>query len=300
MLQGFLIQVRTGVLTGRVIFDVPDAPSRGGWSRPAICDRKNILANFSQPEKSFGSYDCLTIEPVSMVRATTASQLAGQFYDYLDVNKIKRPNTAISTAFNISDGRSYLNVSYLFNPDMEKITPVAGSLWHVDRYKEDSKRAAYVEKIKNWAQELRPWVVDGLKGKLTTAPTASVASVAPSAQTRPALTVESPQIGKIYRDTLPLDTHGAPQIVLPPGDWKLAVLGQLQSEREYPPCSWLSHPDKKGTFLQAISISSCQTEHRLSAGRPQIPANARSLWLISRSIQGQVRATIAHRSLHIR
>lgn len=231
MLQGFLIQVRTGVLAGRVIFDVPDAPSRGGWTRPAMCDRKNILVNFSQPEKAFGSYDCLTIEPVSMVRAATASQLAGQFYDYLDVNKIKRPNTAISTAFNISDGRSYLNVSYLFNPDLEKITPVAGSLWHIDRYKEDPKRAAYVDKIKTWAQNWRPQLADGLKGKLT-AP-ASIASLPQAASaTKPPLGIESPQIGKTYRDVLQLDTYGAPQIALPPGDWKLAVLGQLQSDRE--------------------------------------------------------------------
>jgi hypothetical protein len=234
MLQGMLIQVRTGVLAGRVIFDVPDSPSRGGWTRPAICDRKNILANFSAPEVAFGSYDCSTVEPVTLIRAPTAGQVAGQFYDYLDANKIKKPNTAISSTFNISDGRTYLNVSYLFNPDMEKVAPVAAASWHIDRYKDDPKRAAYVEKIRSWTQDLRPKIADALKGRLpeSFAVAAVVSPPSASVSTSAARSLASPQIGKMYRDVFQLDTYGAPQIPLPPGDWKLVVLGQLQSDKQ--------------------------------------------------------------------
>jgi hypothetical protein len=241
MLQGMLIQVRTGVLTGRVIFDVPDSPSRGGWSRPAACDRK-FLANLSQPETAFGSYDCLTIEPVTMIRASNVSQTGAQFYDYLDANKIKKPGTALSTVFNISDGRTYLNVSYLFNPDVEKITPAGVTAWHLDRYKEDAKRAAYVENVKNWAQLLRPKIVDGLKGRLPASfemasvsslpPVVAAAKAAPATASAVKSSVPSPEIGKLYRDSLQLDTYGAPQIPLPPGDWKLVVLGDMQSDKQ--------------------------------------------------------------------
>jgi len=232
VLNGVLAQVRTGTFSGAVIFTVPDSTSRGGWNRPSSCDRKNILANFSVPERSSGSYDCLTIQPINVVRATTAGKSIAQLFDYLENNKFKKPITALSIAYNVTGSGAFLAANYLFNPDMEKVPPAGIAAWHLDRYKDDPKRAAYVEKMKSWAQQWRPQLADGLKGKLTAAPAiiASLPQAVPA--TKSALGVESPQIGKIYREVLQLDTYGAPQIALPPGDWKLVVLGQSQSDRE--------------------------------------------------------------------
>lgn len=232
VLNGVLVQVRTGTFSGAVIFTVPDSSSRAGWNRPSSCDRKNILANFSVPERSSGSYDCLIIQPINVVRATTAGKSIAQLFDYLENNKFKKPITALSIAYNMTGSGAFLAANYLFNPDMEKVPPAGIAAWHLDRYKDDPKRAAHVEKMKAWAQQWRPQLADGLKGKLTAAPAiaASLPQAAPA--TKLALGVASPQIGKVYRDVLQLDTYGTPQIALPPGDWKLVVIGEGQSDKE--------------------------------------------------------------------
>ena len=230
VLQGALLQVRTGVMAGRVIFTVPDSPSRGGWARPANCERKNILANFSASATMSGGYDCLTLEAVTMIRSANADKLGAQFYDYLDANKIKKPGTALSVGFNVSDGRTFVAAAYLFNPDMEKVPPAVVTSWHLDRYKDEPKRAAYVEKMKSWAQEWRAKVINGAKGNLSSS-SGMAAMTSPSAA-KTVSSVASPQIGKVYRDVLQLDTYGTPQIALPPGDWKLVVIGEGQSDKE--------------------------------------------------------------------
>lgn len=167
VLNGVLAQVRTGTFSGAVIFTLPDSPSRGGWGRPSFCDRKNILANFSVSESSSGLYDCLAIEPINFVRGSTAGKSIAQLFDYLETNKFKKPITALSVNYGVSGAGAFLAANYLFNPDMEKVPPAGIAAWHIDRYKEDPKRAAYVDTLKAWAQELRPKIADALKGRLS-------------------------------------------------------------------------------------------------------------------------------------
>ncbi len=238
LVTGVLAQGANGVFSGAVIFTVPDSPSRGGWARLPLCDRKAIPANFSLPATSESSYDCLTIEPINVVRSPTSGKSIAQLFDYIEASKLKKPASNLSVTFGLASGGTYLVAAYLFNPDLEKIAPVSSASWHLDRYKEDPKRAAYIDRLKAWAQQWRPTFADGLKGKLpasfSAAPVFPVTKAAPVAG--PVKGLEKPlaqvaEVGRSYRDILPLNILGAPQIPLPPGEWKLVVLDELETEK---------------------------------------------------------------------
>ncbi len=240
IVKGHLIQLggKDGKeMSGRVSFYVPDGPSRGGWAAPASCARTNLLVNLSKSVAS-GSYDCAWMTAFGLTRNDKSPSELNQFYDYVDANKIKKPISVVGVSYAISDGRTYLMADYAFNPDLQDVRPAASSLWHPDRYKEDSKRVAYVDQLKSWMQGWRSTVADAYKGRLpggfagtaafTVASSMPAIAKGPVAVRKPL--AEIAELGKTYRDVLPLSIAGAPQVPLPPGEWKLVVLEENVSE----------------------------------------------------------------------
>lgn len=242
LLTGYLIQTKGDVFVGRVIFKVPDSPTRGPWEAPSSCTRKDFIANLTTQTGANGPFDCLYIFGSGMGRNSNATAEQSAFYDYLDRQKIKKPITAFNIGFAVSDARTYLLVDYFFNPELEGVKPVGVGAWHVDHYREDPKRVAYVEAMKTWAQDWRRNIADGFKGRLTPAAIAAVplpslpktVNAAPVAKLQ-ALAKPLDQVatlGKTYRDVLPLNIQGSPQVPLPPGDWKLVVLDESENAGE--------------------------------------------------------------------
>lgn len=235
--KGHLIQVggKDGKeLAGRVSFYVPDGPSRGGWVAPPSCTRTNLLANFSKPVAN-DAYDCAWMVAFGLTRNDKSPSELNQFYDYVDANKIKKPATVVGVSYAISDGRTYLMADYAFNPDLQDVRSAASGLWHPDRYKEDAKRLAYVDQLKGWMQGWRVHIADAAKGRLPAnfagpaafQPVVAVSS-APAAPRKPLS--EIAELGKTYRDVMPLNIVGVPQVALPPGDWKLVVLDEMEAQ----------------------------------------------------------------------
>lgn len=223
-------------MRGRVSFSVTDSPVRGSWIMPAICSRTDFIANFSKPVAAEG-YDCAWITAYSLIRPNRSGDELNQFYDYVDQNKIKKPPTVVGVSYAISDGRSYLTIDYAFNPDIEKIPSASTTLWHRDRYKEDPKRVVYVERLSNWAQAWRKNVADAYKNRLPASfagadvfPRTTTAPVAAPSKALGKPLAQVAELGKSYRDVMPLNIVGAPQVPLPPGEWKLVVLDELESE----------------------------------------------------------------------
>jgi len=223
-------------MRGRVSFAVTDSPVRGGWIMPPICSRTDFIANFSKPAGAEG-YDCAWVTAYSLIRPNRSGDELNQFYDYVDQNKIKKPATVVGVSYAISDGRSYLTLDYAFNPDLQKVPSASTTLWHRDRYKEDPKRVAYVERLNGWAQAWRSTVAEAYKNRLPASFAGADAfpPTAPAPVAAPAKALGKPlaqvaELGKSYRDVLPLNILGAPQVPLPPGDWKLIVLDEFETE----------------------------------------------------------------------
>jgi hypothetical protein len=240
VLKGHFIQTagRDGKeMRGRVSFTVTTSPVRGDWTLPAICSRTDFLANYSKPALAKG-FDCAWVTAYGLVRPNRPTDELNQFYDYVDQNKIKNPATVVGVSYYLSDGPTYLALDYAFNPDLEGVPTAGTSLWHPDRYKEVPKRVSYVEVLKTWAQEWRSNVAQAYKGKLPVSFTAPEIFPAMAKTALPAngkinsALAQVAELGKIYRDVLPLNVKGAPQVPLPPGDWKLVVLGEGQSDKE--------------------------------------------------------------------
>lgn len=239
LLTGYLVQTKGGMFAGRTIFKVPDSPTRGPWEAPSFCTRKDFLANFTVETGANGPFDCLYIFGSGLGRAKNAPQELGAFYDYLEREKIKKPTTALNIGYAVSDARTYLLVDYFLNPELEGVKPAGVSAWHVDHYREDAKRSDYVEVMKGWAQRWRDNVRDGYKGKLTAAAVAAVplpalpkAAPAAKPQTARKPLAQIATLGTTYRDVMPLNIHGSPQVPLPPGDWKLVVLDENENASE--------------------------------------------------------------------
>lgn len=166
LLTGYLVQVKDGKFAGRVIFKVPDSSARGYWEAPNNCTAKNIIVNLTVDSGANGRFDCTFVLASGMGRPTNPSAGMVDFYDYVDRQKLKLPATAFYVGYGISDARTYLLVDYFFNPDLEGVKPASVSAWHLDRYKEDPKREAYVEKMKAWAKDWHAKIDAGFRGKL--------------------------------------------------------------------------------------------------------------------------------------
>ena len=237
IVSGHLIQTQGNVVKGRVSFVAPDGYSRGGWATPNHCGRKDVFMNISKGAMTMG-YDCAFLNATGMARTEKMPKELGEFYDYVDQNKLKKPATAVYASYAISDGRTYLMVDYLFNPDLEGVPPAAASLWQRG-YKDVAKRESYVEVLKAWTQTWRDNVALGYRGKLP-ASFAAAEIFPPAAKTAPPAKNQNDsrapervaELGKTYRDVFPLNVQGSPQLPLPPGDWKLIVLGEGVSEKE--------------------------------------------------------------------
>lgn len=96
-----------------------------------------------------------------MSRPKTGTPELMELHDYLEANKLKKPVTMINVAYGISNRQTYVLTEYRFNPEIEGVRADNITAWRSDRYGEDSKRGAYVDKMKAWAQEWLPKFVAG-------------------------------------------------------------------------------------------------------------------------------------------
>ena len=71
----------------------------------------------------------------------------------------------IGVTFLRVDGGQFLKLRYTFNPEAIGVKSTA-SEWHRDRYHYDPKKVAFVDKLKNWGQEMLPLVRQGTKQSL--------------------------------------------------------------------------------------------------------------------------------------
>jgi hypothetical protein len=165
LVRGYLIQTKGDVMAGHIYFLAPDGSATRGW-KSSVCARKDPLADFSSNRGSPQGYDCNFIAPYSTALPTSSTPQLVKFHEYLRQNGISSPPTMLNVSYDISNNRTYLLMEYRFNPELEGVRADSVAAWRPERYGEDSKRAAYVEKMKAWAQVWHSKVEAGYKSAL--------------------------------------------------------------------------------------------------------------------------------------
>ena len=116
-----------------------------------------------------GDQDCYYITYIGMSASakTEPDSDVDQFYKFVEREKITVPSFMPTVAYRLATPHAFVNATYYFDADSDGVPPEPArsnaSMWNPSRIAGDYPRAAYIEKLKVWAESWRPRVIAGFK-----------------------------------------------------------------------------------------------------------------------------------------
>ena len=136
-------------VVGVVSFGIGNDSGRGGgggWARPAYCFNKSLFFLHAEVQRR-GDREtkCWGITTTGMASPTaTASNYVKEFYQYVSLNGLKLPQTAIILSIYRSSGPKFLQAIYYRNPELDGFPRSGTAVWQKDVVVGDPKRLAYL------------------------------------------------------------------------------------------------------------------------------------------------------------
>jgi tetratricopeptide (TPR) repeat protein len=171
MLQLFLIDAKAGVLQRASLIEanIERPMAFQGWKAHPVCRHKDFL--YLVTNSAVEGEECWWVNHWSMTMPPKRESAWSRALEYARREGIAIPTNCVAVGYRLANDNDYLHLSYCFNPEAEGIVPPGRfpqnpSIWHVDRFDKDPKRAEYVDRLKNWGASWLPQVRAGFKGEL--------------------------------------------------------------------------------------------------------------------------------------
>lgn len=188
----FLALIEKGTLVGVVEATGSIDPQRVEWTPDPECRRDDLW--FLEADRNFRNSD----QTCRLVSHTTRNWTAGtdwpeylkQAMQWLQDNKIRRPQQMLRAKFRRANYGDFLSVTYSVNPEYfgqarSASAAWASSDWHKVNYPHQPARKAFAEAWLQWSEAMAPVFIDGFKknaGAVAAAfPFTAIAARAPSA-----------------------------------------------------------------------------------------------------------------------
>lgn len=118
-----------------------------------------------------GNQNCRGINHWRMTSGSKSATDWKQAFRHWQATNIEIPVNALVVVFLKANDRSFVQVTYGFNPELDGFSPPAQAAWlvsdwHKDRYYTDKRKVTYVEMLKSWGEKWDSTVDDGFAGKL--------------------------------------------------------------------------------------------------------------------------------------
>lgn len=169
LLNIWLVQIDEGVVRGVIWGWVSADYARGGYAISETCNRTNMhfikkFANYDGREQ-----DCYWVNHWRMA-VGDPNKADLQTRRYLESQGVRLPGAMLSAGYRFADRGRYMELDYLFNPELAGFPPARRtdwnvSDWHPDNIIADENRKAYIQSVIDWATEAYPTVKAGFRGK---------------------------------------------------------------------------------------------------------------------------------------
>jgi len=171
ILHLFLIDVKAGVLQHAVeIHTNMGSPTHfQGWKADPACSYKGFLHLVTN--SSVEGEECWWVNYWRMTTPPRKESAWARALEYAKRKGIEFPTNCVTVGYRLADDSDFLNLYYCFSPEADGIVPPGRmpqnpSIWQVDRFDKDPKRAEYVDRLKRWGTSWLVQVRAGFKGEL--------------------------------------------------------------------------------------------------------------------------------------
>jgi hypothetical protein len=132
-----------------------------GYTLEKECERKDTHYIDKKSNYGGGDQECVQINHHAMTVGSKTSDYFKAGYAYLLDRGVVVPGNTLAVYYRIADRSDFLNARFYFNPEAEGFAAPrradwSTSDWHPLHIKEDPRKVAYLEKIKDWALGWQP------------------------------------------------------------------------------------------------------------------------------------------------
>lgn len=172
ILDAILIQRQGDQLAKVVRLRTPTAIGRGlyGYVISNECGRADV--HYMKADSvGVATQDCRLVNHWRMSQSGNIPRAWRAFEIYSDKSGIRRPLAMIGSVYRLGDNRTFLDASYMLNPEVDGFAPPkqsdwSSSDWHRSNVPQDPKKVAYVNRLIAWTDEWHGTVKAGFEGRL--------------------------------------------------------------------------------------------------------------------------------------
>ncbi len=173
ILDLFLIDVKSGVLQHAASITTNMSPPKRhqGWLTHSTCSSKSSLHLVTKSSSEGEDQECWWVRYWPTSTPPKKDSAWKRALDFAITQGIELPTNFVTVGYRLADDAHFLNVYYLFSPEVDGIvspgrTAQNPSVWHVDRFGRDPKKVEYVNRLKTWGASWLANVKAGFKGRL--------------------------------------------------------------------------------------------------------------------------------------
>ena len=171
-----------------VVFATPADRKLGvGFRATRDCLRTDVYVEVTANEE-FGPQDCMIVNHIwpDGFRAPDASNILKAVTTALDTRGVPLPPALIISVFNLADRDGYQRIWIYFNPEVQGIESRRTAAWnesdwHSNYIARDPNKLAYLDSVRQWAHNWRPYMRQSFDGTLKTLPPVQLAGTFTSA-----------------------------------------------------------------------------------------------------------------------
>lgn len=144
-----LAQIKDGILHTMTFIDASIQPLLGNswWNKSWVCTEKNILHSVVSSD-GLRNQDCWHVRHRA---ARSKAQAIQKAFRYFADHNISIPSHVIASSHAFTNKGKYLTVNYLFNPQIEGVSP--SGAWNKARLHMFEEKQQYVDKVVSWSDK---------------------------------------------------------------------------------------------------------------------------------------------------